>query len=232
MIRAILLDIEGTTTPIDFVHKTLFPFAKERLGDFVAANFDGLNDLITELRAEYIREKDPSDVLPGDAPDQVSAYLKYLIDIDRKSTPLKEIQGEIWKQGYEAGLLKSEIYDDVPRAFARWSAAGKSIAIYSSGSVLAQQLLFRYTDHGDLTGYIANYFDTITGGKRAAGSYSTICGSLGLSPASVKFVSDIPAELDAASEAGLATVLSIRPGNAPVENAGRWSVATSFDDID
>lgn len=232
MIKAILLDIEGTTTPIDFVHKTLFPFADERVSDFVAANFDQLDDLIVALRSEHLHERDPADIFPGEAPEKVAAYLKYLIKIDRKSTPLKGVQGEIWKQGYEAGLLTSEVFDDVPRAFERWREEGRTIAIYSSGSVLAQQLLFRHTEYGDLTGLISQYFDTNIGGKRETASYKSICKSLELSPSAVVFVSDIPDELDAARDAGLTTALSVRPGNTFVENADIWNVVTSFDEIE
>ncbi len=232
MIQAILLDIEGTTSPIDFVHKTLFPFAEARVGDFVAANYDQLDDLIDALRLEHTREQDPADMYPGESPETVSAYLKYLIKIDRKSTPLKAIQGEIWKHGYEAGLLRSEIFDDVLRAFERWRDDGKTIAIYSSGSVLAQRLLFKYTEDGDLTGYISHYFDTNIGGKREAASYAAICESLEILPSSVMFVSDIPAELKAARDAGLTTVLSVRPGNAFVENADVWNVVKTFDEIE
>src|SRR6185369_6275673 len=143
--KAVLLDIEGTTTPIDFVHKTLFPFAKEKIGEFVAANFDEIGTEIEQLKAEY--RKDFTEQLYGrdfqeDSPESVADYLKFLIDVDRKSTPLKSLQGKIWQAGYESGELESEIFPDVPRAFDRWKEQGKTIAIFSSGSVLAQKLIF------------------------------------------------------------------------------------------
>src|SRR4029434_6236295 len=169
--KAILLDIEGTTTPIDFVLKTLFPFSKERVGKFVEMHFGSLQLEITQLVEES--SHDTSYTIPVDPgePGSVSAYLEHLIDENRKSTPLKSIQGIIWKEGDESGELSSIVFDDVPRALERWKAAGKTIAIFSSGSVLAQKLLFRYTDHGDLTPFISSYFDTTTGAKRDPKSY-------------------------------------------------------------
>ena len=232
MIKTILLDIEGTTTPIDFVHKVLFPFAKERLHEFVSTRFGDLEGPINDLRVEHSRADDPVDVFPANSPEAVSDYLKYLIDLDRKSTILKTIQGEIWRRGYETRLLKSEVFDDVPRAFARWNAAGKTIAIYSSGSILAQQLLFRHTLSGDLTPFISDYFDTNVGAKRDKASYVKISEEIGMPAKFILFVSDIPAELTAARDAGLSILLSIRPGNMPVESIEAWPAITTFDQID
>ena len=232
MIKAILLDIEGTTTPIDFVHKILFPFSRHRVGEYVAANFGELSALIADLKAEHSRDDDYPDAFDATSPQSVSDYLKYLIDVDRKSTPLKAIQGEIWRRGYVSGALRSEIFDDVPPALARWKAAGKMIAIYSSGSVLAQRLLFRYTDAGDLTGFISSYFDTNVGGKREKDSYSRIAESLEVPPESILFVSDVPSELAAARDAGLTPVLSVREGNMPIDDIEDWSVIETFDQID
>jgi len=212
MAKAILTDIEGTTTPIDFVHKTLFPFARDRMAVYVRDNFSSLTAEIAQLSAEI---DDDGGFDPND-PSSVSDHLCRLIDLDRKSTPLKSIQGNIWETGYTSGELLSEIYDDVPAAFERWHASGKTIAIYSSGSVLAQQLLFRHTRFGDLTGYINGYFDTKTGAKRETASYQRIADLLRYEPADIVFLSDIPAELDAAAAAGVSTILTIRPGNAEV----------------
>ena len=232
MIQAILLDVEGTTTPIEFVHKTLFPFSLERMSEFVAENCSYLEKEFVILRDEHTRERDPIDFLPLDSPSRISVYLKYLISSDRKSTPLKSIQGKIWQSGYDSGILRSEVFHDVPEAFERWTVGGKKISIYSSGSVLAQRSLFRYTVHGDLSPYITNYFDTHIGGKRIPDSYLRICRELHHLPADVIFVSDVPAELKAAREAGLATVLAIRPGNSPVAPIDHWNYVNSFDDID
>ncbi|MGD9629707.1 MAG: acireductone synthase [Pyrinomonadaceae bacterium] len=214
MTRAILLDIEGTTTPIDFVHKVLFPYAKERVGKYVEMQFGRLSDEISQLVDESSHDATYTVPVDPTEPGSVSAYLEYLIDVDRKSTPLKAIQGNIWKEGYASGDLRSVVFADVPAAFRRWSAAGKVIAIYSSGSVLAQRLLFRHTDHGDLSPFIANYFDTNTGPKRASESYGAIAGELGISPGNVLFLSDVADELDAASNAGMDTVHVVRDGHA------------------
>lgn len=232
--KAILLDIEGTTTPIDFVHKTLFPYAKEKTGAFVAAHFGELHAEIEQLEAEYHR--DFQNQIYGrdfraDAPESVSNYLKFLIDADRKSTPLKSLQGRIWQTGYESGELESVIFADVPRALERWKSAGKTLAIFSSGSVLAQKLIFKYSNFGDLSGFIANYFDTNVGGKREAESYTNIARELNFQPPEILFISDVIAELDAAEEAGMQTVLSIREGNGVVRKPINHDAIASFNDL-
>jgi enolase-phosphatase E1 len=228
--KAIVLDIEGTTTPISFVHDILFPFAKTRIAKFVETHFDKLRSEIEQLVGES--SKDKTYTVPFDPlePGSISTYLMHLIDADRKSTPLKSIQGMIWREGYRSGELVSKVFDDVPPAFERWNTAGVKIAIYSSGSILAQQQLFRYTDHGDLTRFISSYFDTTTGPKRAADSYRGIAHSLGVRPAEIIFVSDVPEELHAASEAGWEVVLCVRPGNAPVDDDIARRIL-SFDEI-
>ena len=228
-VNAILLDIEGTTTPIDFVHKILFPFARKRVGDFVIDNFERLGPEIAQLKAEHTADRSYTGPFKEAAPDSISLYLKHLIDTDRKSTPLKAIQGRIWQAGYETGDLRSQIFDDVPKAFEKWKAAGKTIAIYSSGSVLAQKNLFKYTDHGDLTPFISNYFDTNMGGKRESQSYRRIADELGLQADQVTFISDVPAELDAARSIGMQTALSIRKGNAPITSNAVHHTVQSFD---
>jgi len=191
----ILLDIEGTTTPIAFVHDVLFPYARAQLA---------LTDAdAVALEAEYARDTDrPSAFEPR-------GYALWLMDRDRKSTALKALQGRLWRRGYETGELRSVVFDDVPVAFAAWHGAGIPIEIYSSGSIEAQQLLFRYTNHGDLTPYLAGYHDTTTGPKRVPASYRAIGG-----PGT--FVSDVVEELEAASAAGFTGALAHRPGNAPV----------------
>lgn len=229
--KAILLDIEGTTTPIDFVHKTLFPYARSRVGGYVAMHFDSLRPVIDALvdessnDAKYTVPVDPTE------PGSVSAYLEHLIDVDRKSTPLKTIQGKIWQEGYESGELKSAVFEDVPLAFERWNAEGKTIAIYSSGSVLAQQLLFRYTEFGDLSGFISEYFDTNVGAKRDGQSYQNIAERLQIPAAETVFVSDVVEELDAARSAGMRTALSVRPGNAEAATETACQIITSLLDL-
>lgn len=232
MIKAILLDIEGTTTPIDFVHKTLFPYARARIAGSVSENFNDLKIEIAQLAEEHAADGDYKAEFRMDSANSVSDYLKFLIDNDRKSTPLKSIQGMIWQAGYESGDLVANVYADVPVAFKRWKDEGKTIAIYSSGSVLAQQLIFKYSDQGDLTRFIDRYFDTNIGHKREPESYGNIAGELDLEGSDILFVSDIPAELDAAAANKFQTALSIREGNAKIEGNFSYRTITSFDDLE
>jgi enolase-phosphatase E1 len=222
-VDAVVLDIEGTTTPIAFVHDTLFGFARARLTAFLAAPPRDAVAALDLLRAEHAAEQDPAR--PADAGE---AWIRWLMDRDRKSTGLKQLQGLIWREGYEAGELRSEIYDDVPPALERWHREGITIAIYSSGSIEAQRLVFAHSNHGDLTRWIDRYFDTTTGPKRETGSYRKIAGALGVPAERVVFVSDVAEELAACRDAGMHGVLSVRPGNA----AARWTPAiTRFDQL-
>jgi enolase-phosphatase E1 len=230
--RAILLDIEGTTTPITFVLDILFPYAKTHISKFVETHFDALRHEIEQLVAESASDEKYTVPVDPTEPGSISTYLEFLIDENRKSTPLKSMQGMIWKEGYESGKLISVLFDDVAPAFEKWHDAGATIAIYSSGSILAQQLLFRHTNYGDMTPYISKYFDTTTGGKREPNSYSKIARELGREPRHVTFCSDIPAELDAARNAGLKTVLVVREGNEPVDNPESYRIIQAFDELD
>jgi enolase-phosphatase E1 len=236
----ILLDIEGTTTPIDFVFKTLFPFARARVMDYLRRNWDSpeVQADMAQFRAE--RSADASQglnppELKGESSSELIesavAYIHWLMDRDRKSTPLKSIQGRIWQEGYQAGKLFSEVFDDVPPAFARWRQRNRLICIYSSGSALAQKLLFAHTAAGDLTGYIHRYFDTTIGHKIEAGSYHRIAEELLLAPAEIVFISDVIAELDAARAAGMKTILATRLGNRPVELPVTHPTVDSFANI-
>jgi enolase-phosphatase E1 len=228
-VRALLLDIEGTTTPIAFVHEVLFSYARTHVKDFLSANSNS-----AEVSADVVRlrEEQAADVSNGQQPpDSIAAYVEWLIERDRKSTGLKSLQGKIWRHGYVDGSLKSQVYADVAPAFERWREQGLSINIFSSGSVLAQQLLFAYTEAGDLTKFIDNYFDTNVGKKGEAESYRRIAEALKLPTNEILFVSDVVAELDAATEAGMSTLLSIRPGNPPQNNSDRYRSIHTFDEI-
>ncbi|MBL0061722.1 MAG: acireductone synthase [bacterium] len=231
-----LLDVEGTTTPIDFVHRTLFGYAKRVMSKFLASYAEDGNLLVklAELREEYQRDRIGGLVKDlwsnSDRPEDALTYIQWLISVDRKSPQLKWIQGKIWQEGYVSGELKGEVFPDVPIALERWSHSGIATAIYSSGSVLAQRLLFGYSTAGDLTSYIDAYFDTAVGGKRDSESYKNIAEVLDVPPQEILFVSDVAEELAAAREAGMQIVLSIRPGNAPV--AGEFRRIESFDELD
>src|SRR5215207_7572298 len=219
--RAILLDIEGTTTPVEFVYEVLFPFARRRAAEFIRGLYESadvradLDALEAEHRADDAKGDHPPAWLGAtdDARiDSATRYVHWLMGQDRKSTALKSLQGKIWEGGYRDGQLKGQVYADVPAAFARWRAQQRSIYIYSSGSVLAQRLLFAHTDEGDLTAHIGGYFDTTTGPKKDAASYHSISTHIGLPASSILFLSDITAELDAARDAGMQTALCVRPG--------------------
>lgn len=232
-VRAILLDIEGTTTTIAFVHQTLFPYARRRLAEYLARNRQDPR-VIADLAA--LREEHAADAPLGPPPlpegDLAAVpYLHWLMDLDRKSTPLKSLQGRIWEEGYRTGDLKSEVFPDVPPALERWRAQGRRICVYSSGSVLAQQQLFAHTTAGDLTAALSGYFDTRVGPKRAPESYARIAEELALPPAEILFLSDIAEELQAAHEAGIQTALSVRPGNAPQAPLPFAPQIASFDAI-
>ena len=202
------MDIEGTTTPIAFVHQVLFPYARARTRAFLRQHAEdpAVRGDIALLHAEYAAEPPSADLPPWDP----EAYVYWLMDRDRKSTGLKSLQGKIWQEGYRAGALKGEVYPDVRPALARWGAEGKTIAIFSSGSIQAQRNLFANTIDGDLTAFLSGYFDTTTGPKREAASYRRIAAALGRPAREVLFVSDVAAELDAARAAGMRTALCIR----------------------
>lgn len=225
-VRAILLDIEGTTTPIAFVHDVLFSYAREHVREFLSAN--AAADDIALLREEH-----EVDAREGrNPPAHMAEYVEWLISLDRKSTGLKSLQGKIWRQGYEEGTLKAQVFEDVAPAFERWHERGLRISIFSSGSVLAQQLLFAHTEVGDLTPFIDSYFDTNVGKKGDAESYRRIAEAMKLEAREILFISDVTSELDAASEAGMKTILSIRPGNAPQPgDLSRFTRLQNFQDL-
>jgi enolase-phosphatase E1 len=227
-VTAILLDIEGTTTPIAFVHDVLFTYAREHVRDYLAQHANELD--IAQLREEHARDSDNPPPLTDEL-DSITTYVNWLIDRDRKSTGLKSLQGKIWREGYEAGTLKSQVFDDVRPAFERWHAAGLRISIFSSGSVLAQQLLFAHTEAGDLTTFIGDYFDTTAGAKGDAESYRRIANNLNLPAEEILFISDVVTELEAARTAGMQTRLSIRPGNQPQPDPDRFQIIHTFDEV-
>lgn len=229
-IRGILLDIEGTTTPIDFVSSVLFPYARLRLRPYLDehAAIPGVANALNELRRERTRET-RTDAPPWHA---AVAYALWLMDQDRKSTGLKTLQGLIWKEGYDRGELRGVVFPDVAPALERWHAQGRDIRIFSSGSVLAQRLLFATCPEGALTKFIRGYFDTTTGSKRDAASYRVIVQAFGLPPDRILFISDAVEELDAARDAGMATRLAVRPGNAPTLDAKGHPSVSAFDEIE
>lgn len=231
--NTLLLDIEGTTTPIAFVHRVLFPYARARMADYLQAHWEqpDIQADRVRLEAEYRAEAESwPDLPPWNAEDTSQSALSYLLwltDRDRKSPALKSLQGKIWQHGYETGAIQGQVYADVPPFLKAWRAQGGKTYIYSSGSVLAQQLLFRHSDHGDLTPLLDGYFDTGVGPKKEARSYTAIAQTLAVAPASLLFVSDLPEELAAAQTAGLPVALSVREDSIP-EAASPYPIVRDF----
>jgi len=227
--RAILLDIEGTTTPISFVHDVLFPYSRLHLESFLAqhaASADVVSDL-ARLREEY-----GEDVTAKNSPPPlIEPYVYWLIEQDRKSPALKSLQGKIWQQGYDDGSLRSLVFADVRPAMQRWRSKNLNVSIFSSGSVLAQKLLFAHTDTGDLTKFISNYFDTGVGKKSNGDSYRRIAAALSLTANQIHFISDVLSELDAAAEAEMETSLCIRPGNPTQPSSSQHPIIHNFDEL-
>lgn len=236
-----LLDVEGTVAPLTLTTELLFPYARTHFPEFMkkSAGDEGVRADLALLAEENRAERAagiprlPEVVDPGQVETprfrlDAMVYLTWLMDRDRKSTALKSLQGKIWKVGFESGQLKGTLFSDVPGALARWSKTGK-VAIYSSGSVEAQMLLFRHSIFGDLTPLIAGYFDTRTGAKTASASYAEIASAMEVEPAMMLFLSDVLRELDAAREAGCQTRLVVREGNAPVVDKHGHAFIESFE---
>jgi len=203
MIKAIVTDIEGTTSSIEFVHKSLFPYARQHMRSFLR---EQAGDPLVQALIDDVEAVVGWDL----SIDEAAGVLEQWIDEDRKATPLKTLQGMIWKTGYQAGELKGHVYADTPVYLQRWHQQGLQLYVYSSGSVEAQQLIFGHSDAGDLRPLFSGYFDTQVGGKREATSYRTILSRIGLPGAQVLFLSDIGEELDAARTAGMQTCQLIR----------------------
>lgn len=235
-VDVILLDIEGTTTPVDYVFGILFPFAKARVESFLLAHYQesAVKADLERLRLEYQADVDCGTSVP--AWDDTSAiasvlYIQTLIEADRKSTALKSLQGKIWEQGYRDGTLRSQLFSDVNPALERWTGCGKKLYIFSSGSVQAQKLLFQHTEVGDLTHFINGYFDTEIGIKQAKESYLAIANAIGKLPAQILFISDVTTELKAAQVAGMQTLFSLRSGNHSTDAEG-FPAIESFDAVE
>ena len=209
MPKAILTDIEGTTSSISFVADVLFPYARERLASYCAAHPQEVAPILAEVQA----------IEPG---DPIATMIRW-IDEDRKITPLKTLQGMIWDAGFKDGAFKGHVYPDAVAGLKRWHAAGLKLYVFSSGSVAAQKLIFGFSEAGDLTPLFAGYFDTTTGSKREGVAYTRIAEAIGLPTGDVLFLSDVAAETDAAKAAGMQALLIDRGGGA--------ADITSFDEI-
>jgi enolase-phosphatase E1 len=222
MIRAILTDIEGTTSSLSFVKEVLFPYSREHMSPFIAEH---------AAEPEVARELGEVSRLAGRAlsiPEATEQLIEW-IDQDRKATPLKALQGMIWASGYQNSDFHGHVYEDAARKLQAWKATGLSLYVFSSGSVAAQKLLFAHTEYGDLTSLFSGYFDTRVGPKQESASYTAIAQQIGMPGENILFLSDIDGELDAAQQAGLKTVKLLREGKlAPINT---HMTVRNFDDI-
>ncbi|XP_011098292.1 probable bifunctional methylthioribulose-1-phosphate dehydratase/enolase-phosphatase E1 isoform X2 [Sesamum indicum] len=241
--RCIVLDIEGTTTPISFVTDVLFPYARDSVGKHLELTYDTAEtqDDIKLLRAQVEEDLEngvpdavpiPTDGVKEDIIPAVVANVEAMIKADRKITSLKQLQGHIWRTGFQSNELETVIFDDVPEALEKWHSLGIKVYIYSSGSRLAQRLLFGNTNYGDLRKYLSGFFDTTVGNKKETKSYIEITESLGVdNPSEILFVTDVYQEATAAKAAGLEVIISIRPGNGPLPDNHGFRTITSFSEI-
>jgi len=242
-ISHILLDIEGTTCPVSFVSGTLFPYAARELGPFLERHQqeDKVQELVgttfqdwqqdPDPKAQQLLDKAAGQELRGEKEENkdsrtantgkhklIVPYLQWLISVDRKYTPLKELQGMVWNEGYGRGELKSTLFDEVADTLQRWHEQGLVLGVYSSGSIAAQKLLYGHSQAGDLRPLFQYWFDTHIGSKHEADSYRRICEAMQVNPKQVLFISDCEAELQAAAQGKLQVILSDRDNDQPVSN--------------
>lgn len=222
MIKAIVTDIEGTTSSISFVHDVLFPYARKHMAEFVRCHAEDMHiaPYLNDVRHEVGEELDL---------DGVINQLILWIDQDKKITPLKALQGLIWEKGYKNADFHGHVYADAYQNLKKWHEAGIKLYVYSSGSVYAQKLLFGHTEYGDLNALFSGNFDTQIGAKTQADAYRKILKEIGLAGDEVLFLSDIEKELAAATEAGMKTFWLVR--DAAVLQNTTYSQAKSFNDI-
>ncbi|GJN06117.1 hypothetical protein PR202_ga23810 [Eleusine coracana subsp. coracana] len=242
--QCVVMDIEGTTSPISFVTDVLFPYARDNARKHLDATYgtDETNGDIALLRAQV--EQDLAEGVAGAVPvppneagkdsviDALVANVEAMIKADRKITSLKQLQGHIWRTGFEGQEIKGVVFEDVPPALEKWHASGIKAYIYSSGSREAQRLIFGNTTYGDLRKYLCGFFDTTVGTKREPRSYYEIWQSVGVDrPSQILFLTDVHQEATAAKAAGLEVLISIRPGNAPLPENHGFQTITSFAEV-
>lgn len=223
-VQFILTDIEGTTTSVSFVYENLFPYFRENIYRLIQ-----MQDLpeVQEAFGQTVEIARTAEGKELSGPEDIIATLLRWSEEDKKITPLKTLQGILWQEGYQSGEIKGHVYNDVPEMLETWKSEGVGLGVFSSGSVAAQKLIFGYSEKGDLGKYFSVYFDTKTGGKREADTYSKIAAALKIAPANILFLSDIKEELIAADRVGFQTVQLVREGNT-----ADWKyTVTSFKDI-
>lgn len=223
-VKYILTDIEGTTTSVSFVYDVLFPYFRRHIWKLtqmmgereVAEAFEQVIDEVYETEGVLLLSND----------ELIEKLLEWS-EADKKITPLKTLQGVLWREAYQQGLIKGQVYADVPKALQRWKQENISMGVFSSGSVEAQRLLFGHSEAGDLSTYFSHYFDTNTGGKRESSTYTMISTLVETDPEHILFLSDVTAELEAAQQAGYQTIQLVRPGT----EANWEQTASTFDNI-
>lgn len=237
MPAGILLDIEGTTSSISFVHEVMFPFALEQLDTFLERYYD--RDDVRQACETIARDAGHASLADWaaaqpecSAQELVKQEVRSLMERDEKATGLKQLQGLIWQGGFESGQLRAHVYPDVIPAIKHWRQHGVDVRIYSSGSVAAQRLFFGHLDElGNCLELFSGHYDTTIGSKKEADSYRRIAADWGVEPAELLFISDVAGELEAAQSAGFQTVASVRPGNPPLPADYQGRRLTTFDDV-
>lgn len=237
----LLLDIEGTTCPFNFVVDVLFPYAEKNLESFIEAHYneDTITKILAQANEEWIKDKRPDSISllsrcyrqSHTSKESTTKYLQYLMSIDQKSTALKDLQGMIWKQGYKNGELKSTLFKEANECINRWKEKGLTLAVYSSGSVEAQKLLYQHTQTGNLAGLFSHWFDTHTGPKKSQESYELIAKEIGTDAKNFIFISDNREECDAAKIAGMQTLFSLRANN-PNQDPRQHCVISDLNEVD
>lgn len=232
-VRSILLDVEGTTSSISFVYDVMFPYVREHLQEYLEGHWsdEATQNCVALLRTDIEAGADWPTGDDGQQRESVAAAVIDLMDRDVKATGLKQLQGLIWKSGFESGAMVAHLFDDVADAMREWESAGLDLRIYSSGSIAAQKLFFGHCVAGNLLPLISGHYDTTTGGKKEKSSYEIIAGEIGMATGEILFISDVAEELIAASAAGVQTLLSVRPGNKPVAGEDKFTSITSFAEV-
>jgi enolase-phosphatase E1 len=236
--RGILLDIEGTTSSISFVHDVMFPYVRQHLVEFLETNF-GREDVVAvcdqiakDAGKESLQAWAMDGAVPATRQQLIVNEVNRLMDGDVKATGLKALQGLIWAGGFHGGSLRSHVYPEVIPQIRAWRNDNFDVRIYSSGSIAAQKLFFGHVDqYGDCLEFFSGHYDTTIGSKRESSSYQRIADDWGLPPSEIVFVSDIAAEIEAAAKAGVQVVCSVRPGNPELPNDFSFPCVTAFDAI-
>ncbi|XP_035403413.1 enolase-phosphatase E1 isoform X1 [Anser cygnoides] len=246
-VRAILLDVEGTTTPIAFVQETLFPYVRDNLRDYLRAHWEEeeCQRDVGLLRKQAQEDAGLDGAVPiplesGSGDEELERVIQAVVDnvlwqmaLDRKTTALKQLQGHMWRAAYTTGHVKGEVFEDVVPAIRKWREAGMKVYIYSSGSVEAQKLLFGYSTEGDILELFDGHFDTKIGPKVESESYRRIAASIGCATNNILFLTDVPREANAAEEADTHVAVVIRPGNAGLtdDEKSYYSLISSFTEL-